>query len=66
MDELKPCPFCGAKAVLGVTNMGHGVYGALVRCTDCGCRSNAYSPRVDWCANDMAIRSWNRREEDVV
>ena len=64
MAELKPCPFCGGEAALGERNMGHGACGAVVRCTNCGATSNAYSARLDWCANEMAIRSWNRRTED--
>ena len=64
MTELKPCPFCGGEASLGEKNMGRGVYGAVVRCTNCGCESKAYSARLDWCANEMATEAWNRRAED--
>lgn len=63
MEGLKPCPFCGWEAKLREVNMGHGAYGAAVICTNCGCQSNAYPARLDWCANDKAVAAWNRRYE---
>ena len=64
MAELKPCPFCGGEAKLGTKGMGHGATGAFAYCTECGCASNVYPVRADWCANDLATSAWNRRAED--
>lgn len=59
--ELKPCPFCGGKAVL---HKGRGVgvwHVAYVRCSGCGIRTQ------EWRGEDSdviyaPIDEWNRRE----
>lgn len=63
MAELKPCPFCGGEAKLAIKSMGHGAAGAYAYCTDCSSTSYAFCVRADWCANDEAIKAWNRRAE---
>ena len=60
MEELKPCPFCGGRAVVHVNN------GVCVICTQCNCRTAGL---VDGTAQGKptggAIKSvvekWNQR-----
>lgn len=57
MEKLKPCPFCGGKAVLSL------YYGsAKIVCTSCGARTK---PRGDRREEDNCIaivkERWNRR-----
>ena len=59
MEELKPCPFCGATAEV---NKHYPPYGrrikVIVRCTICRCNSG------EWGRTDKAIEAWNRRAND--
>ena len=71
-NELKPCPFCGGKAVLKVCDgAGHycadigteTVYGrpmtcCLIKCKRCGVRTKAYLTRRG------VFNAWNRRVND--
>ena len=53
--KLKPCPFCGSKAVLhkATTKDSHPYH---VRCTSCYCMF------ADWFAEEReAARRWNMR-----
>lgn len=56
MIELKPCPFCGGKARLFVSN------GVRVLCTKCGATTwtAADSERVGTSAVEDVIKAWNR------
>ena len=59
--EVKPCPFCGSKAVLFVDN------GVRVSCPHCRASSkvlvDAMTPSgVAGCAVKFVIAAWNRRE----
>ena len=47
--ELKPCPFCGGRAV---RNNGHNKY---IKCKKCGVLTRIYSRMSD------ATRAWNKR-----
>lgn len=56
--ELKPCPFCGGKALL-VTKRAEDstFYGVMCYATGC-CVISATYP-----TEEMAIEAWNRRTE---
>lgn len=60
MIELKPCPFCGGKGRLFVSN------GVRVLCPDCGAttRISVDSERVGTSAVEDVIKAWNRRENN--
>lgn len=52
-DELKPCPFCGSKAILDETNE----YEVFVGCYNCYAHTGLY------CYKQDAIDVWNSRVE---
>lgn len=60
MIELKPCPFCGGKARLFVSN------GVRVICHKCGATTRILvdSERVETNAVENVIKSWNRRKNN--
>ena len=62
MIELKPCPFCGEKARLLVSN------GVRVLCTKCGATTRILvdSERIETSAVEDVIKAWNRRADDEV
>ena len=51
MDELKPCPFCGGEAVLGMDFDWFYVY-----CINC-------QAQIEKTYKEEAIEAWNRRAE---
>ena len=61
MEKLKPCPFCGGKAIL---NGDPRVNFAFCECEKCGARTNTVRISLQYCANDVAIAAWNRRQND--
>lgn len=52
MDKLKPCPFCGGKALLW------GFIGYVVKCTLCGVETIIYE------TEEEATEAWNRRADN--
>ena len=53
-EPLKPCPFCGSKAV-GMVDDNYSNY--WVQCTNCFAQSDAFFTKPD------AVRAWNARAE---
>lgn len=66
MDELKPCPCCGSKAIIGMYGDGFGRYGSghggyAIHC------SNIYKcglTQMKFDSEEEAIEAWNRRVND--
>lgn len=59
MAELKPCPFCGGKAILN-----HGLSGtqfSYVHCTRCFAKTSDYYISTAHSSDRKAIEAWNRR-----
>lgn len=55
LGELKPCPFCGGEADLGITEEGlHYVF-----CDWCGLEAPGQYRA------DQAIDNWNKRYEEI-
>lgn len=58
MTELKPCPFCGAKAELVIMSETDGTW--EVQCTKCSaCSPNG--PTAGAWTEEEAIEAWNQR-----
>lgn len=60
MDELKPCPFCGGKPRLFVSD------GVRVICSKCYASTKALTDRMenDSNATERVIEAWNRRADN--
>lgn len=64
-NELKPCPFCGGKAIDVCEEgnfFGKAAYSRtyrFVRCRKCNARTGVYGTRP------KAIEAWNRRTDNV-
>lgn len=57
-EKLKPCPFCGAKAMLVYCVHGAGVDWG-VECTE------THAHRIEFSGTqDEVIKEWNRRVKD--
>lgn len=54
--EIKPCPFCGGKAVLNKIHITGDKTPYFVCCRDCGA-SSSFAAQMD-----MAAKVWNRRK----
>lgn len=55
-EKLKPCPFCGSKAVLYKYHWWGTAYG--IECSQC-------KGLIDRClTKEEAIEAWNRRAKD--
>lgn len=57
-EELKPCPFCGGKAVM----ISYSEF-AFIQCENCECRTPRIDANAQFCAKDRAIELWNRRAD---
>ena len=62
MDELKPCPFCGGKALLSHDHAGIGA--SYIRCEKCGLESIRFLKSFEIASDDKAVEFWNRRVND--
>ena len=69
MDELRPCPFCGGEACVGVgrlitSDFGSDAY-AYVTCGECGASTDeVYGDKADESEIvKQAVAAWNRRAE---
>lgn len=59
-NELKPCPFCGGKAIILQTDTSYRYSKYFATCNSCG----AEMPRV--CrTREEAIEVWNRRVDNA-
>ncbi|MFR1239585.1 Lar family restriction alleviation protein [Alistipes sp.] len=59
MNNLKPCPFCGSKAVLAESV---NTQTFRVECINSGCY--CYNTLVCFSDKNRAIEAWNRRVEN--
>ena len=60
MTELKPCPFCGAKAEV---RQKRALNTWIVECSNLLCPAS-YMIGMDYDTEDEAIEVWNRRAEE--
>lgn len=60
MDDLKPCPFCGGKAVL-IESIPAQVFKVECMNTSCYC----FSTSIIFSSKSNAIEAWNRRTNDA-
>lgn len=58
VDNLKPCPFCGAEAIFGGSDNVNGHPYWYVYCRECGATVNGNEDA------DKAIEAWNRRADN--
>lgn len=73
LPEMKPCPFCGGKAVLRVGGGdypgGDEIKQAMVYCTKCGATGQGVQVWLRgqhnsaWVCVVAAVNAWNRRTE---
>ena len=59
--ELKPCPFCGGKAMLLTSKKDCVSY---ITCTGCSCQTPKIQYAAEYCANDRVAETWNKRVQD--
>ena len=62
MLELKPCPFCGGKALLSHDHVGNGA--SYVRCEKCGLESIRFPKSFECASDDKAVAFRNRRADN--
>ena len=62
MPELKPCPFCGGKALLDHVQTGLGA--SYIRCEKCGLESIRFIKSFEVASDDRVIEYWNRRADN--
>lgn len=63
MEELKPCPFCGSKAILRkvATGRNRSGYEYYIRCGNIHCP--VYVHTLNRNTEDEAVEAWNMRAE---
>jgi formate dehydrogenase maturation protein FdhE len=72
MSELKPCPFCGSKAIIKIASWT-GVPYVMCSNNKCVCQPNTYGKFCEGTyaecktpeqAKKLSIEIWNTRSED--
>ena len=59
MNYLRPCPFCGGKAILEHDLTGLGA--SYIRCEKCGLESVRFIKSFERSSDREVIKYWNRR-----
>lgn len=62
MTDLKPCPFCGGKALLSHDHAG--IEASYVRCEKCGLESIRFLKSFECASDDRAVEFWNMRADN--
>ena len=62
VHDLKPCPFCGGKALLSHDRAG--IEASYVRCEKCGLESVRFLKSFECASDDRAVEFWNRRADN--
>ena len=62
MNELKPCPFCGGKALLRHDYTLN--WSSYVQCEKYRLESVRIFRSFEYASDDKAIEAWNRRTDD--
>nr|DAQ39758.1 MAG TPA: restriction alleviation protein [Caudoviricetes sp.] len=57
MNDLKPCPFCGGKAILETVD-GNSSEECYIYCPECDFESGVYSQPK------FIVEKWNRRADN--
>jgi hypothetical protein len=60
--DLKPCPFCGGKAVTETNNRGWWIVGCV---DDYMCMGNINHIAMLHVTEEQAVETWNRRANDA-
>ena len=63
LTELKPCPFCGAEAII-VYSVKDDTYVCGCGCFTSGCMGDARKYLHRFKTKEEAIAAWNRRYDD--
>ena len=64
MTELKPCPFCGGKAMLDHSISGLNTT-SFIRCNGCYVSTKRFVISTRASSDMEAIEAWNRRITDA-
>ena len=65
MVELKPCPFCGGKAVLDHSSgLTLSLSMSYIRCNKCGAKTRMFAISTAESSDRQAAEAWNRRVKD--
>ena len=62
-QEIDNCPCCGGEAEIRKQPVVLGSPTIYIKCKDCGLRTRDVQAGTDYCAEDEAIKLWNRRGE---
>ena len=65
-NDIRKCPFCGSEAELHHFRTELALFSqeaSVVRCKECGARGQSFKAALERCADDEAVKGWNRRTE---